>query len=37
MEYLILISRKSEVTEDADVCKFFAVAVRGQGEENRPL
>lgn len=37
IEYLILISGKSEVTEDADVCELFAVAVRGQGEEKRPL
>lgn len=37
IEYFFLISGKSEVTEDADVCKLLAVAVRGQGEEKRPL
>lgn len=33
IEYSILFSGKSEVTEDADVCELFAVAVRGQDEE----
>lgn len=26
-----------EVTEDADISKLFAVAVRGQGEQKGPL
>lgn len=28
---------RSKVTEDADVSKLFAVAVRGQGEQKGPL